>query len=250
MRPEADNHNGDAGNPEHWQRARTSDQKAQRIKAIEDAAGELFVSHPYHKITTAMIAGHAGFTRPNLYRYFRTKEEIFLSLLGHDMDAWISHMQRDLSEGRVSTDIGIEADDLMLEDESAGFAEVQRVARWWTDTLCAQPRLRFLLALLSSSLEENSSAATLRTFKLQLWDQVQCMGEILMSVLPWFPENRVTEFATVNMATVSGYTHMAQRGPVHERVLEEAGLTEFSVDFYEAYRAALSTWLWGVRCFV
>ncbi len=35
-----------------------------------------------------MIAKEAGFTRSNLYRYFKTKEDIFLKLLAHDITVW------------------------------------------------------------------------------------------------------------------------------------------------------------------
>ena len=62
----------------NWIRARSKEQIEQRIEAILDAAGTVFQNVPYEKVTMLMIAKEAGSSRSNLYRYFKTREEIFL----------------------------------------------------------------------------------------------------------------------------------------------------------------------------
>lgn len=208
-----------------WQRARSDEQKAERIRDIENAAGELFLSRRYHEIGLADIAKIAGFTRPNLYRYFSTKEEIFLALLSRDMDAWLAQIEEAPSTG----------------------GDVDAFADWWVRAFTAQPRLPRLLPLLSVSLEENSSEDSLRRFKLRLAEQSEHIGRIAARHLPWYPADRLGEFPTVQLALVTGITSMATRGEVLERVLQAPELRGFALEFAETYTTTLATWLRGIR---
>ena len=71
-----------------WERARTETQKQQRISEILDAAARLYEAHRFEEITFVSIAREAKFTRSNLYKYFSSKEEIFLEFLKHDIILW------------------------------------------------------------------------------------------------------------------------------------------------------------------
>ncbi len=73
-----------------WVRARSDRQIEQRTGEIVGATARLYETHRFEEITFAMIAKEADFTRSNLYRYFETKEEIFLELLKHDIGVWRS----------------------------------------------------------------------------------------------------------------------------------------------------------------
>lgn len=63
-----------------YQRARSPEQKAERMDAIMDAAEALFRELPYHEITMGLIAKELGWSRSNLYKYAATQEEVFLAL--------------------------------------------------------------------------------------------------------------------------------------------------------------------------
>lgn len=63
-----------------YQRARSPEQKAERMEAIMDVAEELFAELPYHEINMGLIAKELGWARSNLYKYAATQEEIFLAL--------------------------------------------------------------------------------------------------------------------------------------------------------------------------
>ena len=64
-----------------YQRARSPQQKAERMSAIMDATETLFAQLPYHEISMGLIAKELGWSRSNLYKYAATQEEIFLALL-------------------------------------------------------------------------------------------------------------------------------------------------------------------------
>lgn len=61
-------------------RARSPEQKEQRIAEIKEAADSLFRTRPYNEITLSTIAEQLSWTRANLYRYVSTKEEIYLQI--------------------------------------------------------------------------------------------------------------------------------------------------------------------------
>ena len=49
-------------------RARSDEQKEQRLAEIKRATSELFEGHPYHEITLTTIADRLGWSRANLWR--------------------------------------------------------------------------------------------------------------------------------------------------------------------------------------
>ncbi len=81
----------------HFQRARSAQQKDVRINQIMDAAVKLYNDMPYEKITLAGIAGELCFTRANLYKYVSSKEEIFLKIIERDTQEWISDLSPQLN---------------------------------------------------------------------------------------------------------------------------------------------------------
>lgn len=48
---------------------------------IVEAASELFMSLGFQATSTRMIADRVGITQPNLYHYFKNKEQIYLAVL-------------------------------------------------------------------------------------------------------------------------------------------------------------------------
>lgn len=65
-----------------FKRARSAEQKCQRMDCIKHVAAAQFAARPYHEITLTTIADELGWSRANLYKYVSTKEEIFLDLMG------------------------------------------------------------------------------------------------------------------------------------------------------------------------
>ena len=80
-------------------RARSDEQKEQRMAEIKQAARELFEQNPYHEITLTTIADRLGWSRPSLYKYASTKEEIFLSLAQDEMNAYFQALLAALPSG-------------------------------------------------------------------------------------------------------------------------------------------------------
>ena len=78
-------------------RARSPEQKQERMQAIMQAADELFAKQPYHQITMGTIAERLGWSRSNLYKYAATQEEIFLELHSAKNRAWLEELAEALA---------------------------------------------------------------------------------------------------------------------------------------------------------
>ena len=84
-------------------RARSPEQKQERMEAIMAAADKLFQKQPYHQITMGTIAEELGWSRSNLYKYAATQEEIFLALHSAKNRAWFEDLAQSLDGAPLPT---------------------------------------------------------------------------------------------------------------------------------------------------
>ena len=217
-----------------WERARSEKQKAERILAIQEAAGTLFMRTEYHGIGMGQIAQRAGFTRPNLYRYYTTKEEIFLSILERDLESWVETLESEC--------------DQMTTAPKARRRSIEEFTGWWVTRFVAQPRLPRLLPLMSFSLDDNAGEELLRSFKLHLAEISERIAGIVKRRLRWYPDDQLADFPMLQLALVTGVMPMANRGDVHNKVLADPRLSRFAVDFEEYYQKTLEQFLYGLSC--
>ena len=75
---------------QHFKRARSEEQKSQRMADIKQATAQLYREFPYHEITLTTIAERLGWSRASLYKYVTTKEEIFLELSADARDSYFN----------------------------------------------------------------------------------------------------------------------------------------------------------------
>ncbi len=209
-----------------WQRARSADQVSQRITSILDAAGEVFGEVAYEKVTMQLIAQRAGFTRSNLYRYFRTREEIFLTLYRSDIETWAEEIVRTFTGARSPS----------LETFVVG----------WTDVLLEQERLVRLSPLLALSLEKNVSQDLYREFKTTLNEQVIGIIPFLQRILPGFTEDQLIDFLLFHGALVAGGWPMSRYSEMQRSVLDDPHLSHLRIEFREFYTKSITAYLRGV----
>lgn len=85
-------------------RARSPEQKRERMDAIMQAADELFQERPYHQITMGTIAERLGWSRSSLYKYAATQEEVFLALHSQKNRAWLDELAEKLAGAPMPDD--------------------------------------------------------------------------------------------------------------------------------------------------
>ena len=122
----------------NWKRARTPEQKALREQTILKAAEELFTQMDYQEVSLNAIARKAGFAKSNVYRYFATREEIFLQLFVNTFSNWAD----ELTEALLSLEVRSHA---------------KVIAQTWVQVTMRHKDLLDLAPFLYVALERNSS---------------------------------------------------------------------------------------------
>lgn len=121
-----------------YQRARRPEHKEERREAILAAARSLAAERFVRDVSLGDIAREVGLAKSNLLRYFESREEIFLTLLAREWEAWRA-----------------DAGDRLGDDPAAALAA----------TLSERPFFCDLLGEQAAVLERNVSAEAVRAFR-------------------------------------------------------------------------------------
>lgn len=175
-----------------WVRARSDEQIEQRISEIVDATARLYEENRYEDITFAMIAKEAHFTRSNLYRYFETKEDIFLELIKHDIEAWREEV---------------------LENFTAENKSLHELAEAWVDLVLKYKRMVKLFTILFTLLERNASLEALTAFKQKINEEIGTVAQFLSTTLPFPSVEAAAEFISAQSSLAIGAYPMMDLTP-------------------------------------
>ena len=84
------------------QRARSTEQKMLRRRAVLEAAEMYFFEVGYEAFSMSKLAKNAGLAKGTLYLYFQTREELFLTLYEQSLIRWSQVFIDDLSDSMTS----------------------------------------------------------------------------------------------------------------------------------------------------
>ena len=233
----------------NWQRARSEEQVAQRVEAILAAAARVFETMSYEEVTLQTISREAGFTRSNIYRYFETREAIFLRLYRDDVERWVADLRAELSERASANVPGVRSP--AAGDKAPGARTppppaLPAFVDLWSEVLLRQERLLRLTPLLSLSLERNSSEALYREFKEFSARIMEEAAEFLRPYLPALSREQIFDFFLVHQALVAGAQPMCRYSQMQERVLEAPELAPLRMKLGPFYRRTILAYLRGL----
>ena len=143
------------GSPE-----RTKARKEEIIAACET----LYKDIGFKDITIKDIARLTSFSRPAIYNYFETKEEIFLAILQKEYWLWAAQLEKE-----------IEDHPSMTREEVA-----QTLAR----TLCERPQILKILSMNHFDMEANSRPECLAEFKESYGATLRTVDAMLQKFCP------------------------------------------------------------------
>jgi AcrR family transcriptional regulator len=202
-----------------WKRARTEEQKDIRIAEIISATERLYSKLSFDEITFAAIAKEAKFTRSNLYKYFSSKEEIFLAFLERDVVQW--------------------RQELLVEFPSGYSCSIQQFAGSWVDIVVRQERLLGLIAILYTSLEKNIALERMVSFKRQATTEYATIVDLLCRLFPGLTSKQAVDFLQLQFAVAIGLYHMTDLSKLQQQVLNDPEFSQFKVDLVSSYREAV-----------
>lgn len=188
-----------------FQRARSPEQKAERRAEILQAAAQSIESGQFHSVALVDVARLAGVTKAALYRYFPSKEALFLAL-------YLSELET-LAQNALKPDTPL--------------------WKQMTDALTAQPLFCQLTAILHSMLEQNLDREQALAFKQTLLQHFSVLSARLQQHYGLSFE-QVNAYLMQVQQSIIGCWIVSHPAPVIEGMLDLPPLDVFRVDFAAA----------------
>lgn len=147
---------------------------ASRRNEIIRACEKLYQTMGFKQITLKQVGDVTSFSRPTIYNYFETKEEIFLALFEEEYERWNADLEKILQEN---------------EELSKG-----QLADMIATSLSERPQLLKLLSMNNFDMEENSREECLTSFKRAYGRSLKLVRSILDKFCPEMSEERKQRF--------------------------------------------------------
>ncbi|MGH1366000.1 MAG: TetR/AcrR family transcriptional regulator [Calditrichia bacterium] len=211
-----------------WQRARTDDKKRERRDAIYAAAFTLFKRDGYENVSLNGIAAEAGFTKSNLYRYFSSREEIFLNIFSDLFEKWVNDCLGQLQQ----LDQGVRID---------------RFANAYVRSMKAHAQFLDLTPLLFISLERNSSFEQLLDFKKVAMTRLY---EIAVEVCRIYPKLTIREafkYLNLSFAATNNYWAASTENYALKKIYDMEEFKELRTNFEQDLATGIEIILRGLE---
>ena len=193
----------------NWQRARTDEKKSVRRDAIYAAAFRLFKRDGYDKVSLNRIAAEAGFTKSNVYRYFSSREEIYLNIFSDLFEGWVDDCLKRLQKLKQDTPL-------------------EKFAKTWIASLKPHAEYLDLTPLLFTALERNSSFEQLLAFKTVARDRLYEVAVAICRVYPALSIQDGFKYLSISFAVTINYWTGSTENDVLKKI--------YSLPDYEAMR--------------
>ncbi len=177
-----------------FERARTKEQIKKRQEEILNACEELYDTSGYESVNFKAISRMTSFTRPSIYNYYKTKDEVLLDLLRREMQKWNKQLSEAMKHNKA-----------MSKKEFALFI---------TDTLIKQDKMMKLLSILFTTIENNCTVEKLAEFKKEIMDIISTFTASIYQYFPNASDEAKNIFGTTFFPYVLGLyptTHLTQK---------------------------------------
>ncbi len=147
---------------------------SERKEEIINACEQLYQTMSFKEITIKEIGNVTSFSRPTIYNYFETKEEIFLALYEREYDRWNADLEQILERNENLTR-------KQIADEIAG-------------SLQNREQLLKLLSMNNFDMEANSRKELLTSFKASFGKSMNNIRNILEKFCPEMDDEEIQRF--------------------------------------------------------
>lgn len=179
---------------------------AARRDEIISACEKLYQTMSFRDITLKDIGNETSFSRPTIYNYFQTKEEIFLALFKLEYDRWNEELEK-----------------IIIDNEKLSHEEIaDRIA----GSLDNRKQLLKLLSMNNFDMEANSREEELRSFKESYGKSLENVRRILDKFCPEMSEVEKDNFIYVFFPFMFGiypYTTVTDK--------QKAAMKEAKIDY-------------------
>jgi len=215
-----------------FQRARTEEQREIRRRAILETASAMLEEMPVAAVTLNELSRRVGLAKPNVLRYFESREAVLLELLDQFLREWLTDLAGELAagidEGRPMT------------DRATGVAEIL------SRSLAGRVVLCDLFGAQGSVLEHNVSVEVVARYKRASLDRLTTMATLIRKYLPELGENAAL-FGLQTMVMAGALSAYSTPPPSLRAAYQaEPELARFHLPLPESLNLALTATLLGV----
>jgi AcrR family transcriptional regulator len=219
-----------------FQRARRPEQKEERKLLLVTTARELLLESGEQDLSLNEIARRAGMAKSNVYRYFESREAVFIDLLRYEWSQWFSDL-----EAAIALDVRLAAPtEPHRAQGSCDLSRVDAVLEHIAEAHARRPLLGRLSSILAAVIERNVSAETVRSFKLESVEFVAMLATFLHAHAPELTKRDYEELFHAGFVALIGLWPFSHPAPQVAAVLEDPRLAPFRHDFVRDYRRHLS----------
>ena len=191
----------------------TPEQIAQKREEIINACEQLYQTMSFREITLKEIGNITSFSRPTIYNYFETKEEIFLGLFQREYDRWNEDLNTILNGNEHLTK--------------------KKLADHIAKSLAGRNQLLKLLSMNNYDMEANSRQELLNSFKQSYGESMRLMQSLLKKFCPDMNETDIQNFIYTFYPFMFGiypYTAVTEK---QRMAMQEAGINYVYQTVYE-----------------
>jgi len=184
---------------------------AQRREEIICACEKLYKTMSFKEITLKEIGSETSFSRPTIYNYFQTKEEIFLALFELEYKCWNEDLEKIL--------------------ENKGPLTRKQVAEKIADSLKKRDQLLKLLSMNNYDMEANSRIELLTSFKAAYGRSMENIDSIISKFCPEISRQERQNIIYVFYPFMFGIYPYAQVTEKQKKAMKDAkvNFTEHSI---------------------
>ena len=166
----------------------------ERREEIINACEKLYQKLSFKDITLKDIGRETSFSRPTIYNYFETKEEIFLALYEREYVRWNEELNAIYSENKKLS--------------------IDELAKKLSTSLSNRPQLLKLLAMNNYDMEANSREELLVSFKVAFGKSINNFKLVLKKFCPKMTDNKIERFIFIFFPFLFGiypYTNVTKK---------------------------------------
>lgn len=192
---------------------------AQRREEIMKACEQLYRTMSFREITLKEIGNITSFSRPTIYNYFQTKEEIFLALFEKEYVLWTEEL------------IALSGED--------GITDRNILAEKIAESLEKRKLLLKLLSVNLYDMEENSRMERLVSFKTAYGRSREAMCGLIHAAWPELDEDEIMSFVFTFFQFMHGVYPYAFSTPKQIEAMDAVGIAHPETTVKEIVRSGL-----------
>ena len=177
---------------------------AERREEIINACEKLYQTMSFKDITLKEIGNVTSFSRPTIYKYFETKEEIFLALYEREYDRWNADLEAILDGNETMTR--------------------EQLASAVAASIGKREQLLKLLSMNNYDMESNSRPERLVSFKAAYGKSLRNLRALLDKFCPEMKEEEKQSFLYVFFPFMFGIYPYGEVTDKQRKAMEDAGV--------------------------